>query len=380
MGYHHNAIGNAQRPDRFGDYGDAVMAEAAERFRADVAALREHFDIRTCTAHGGNVLNHRLITPDDCGVVSVDRDNAAVWRSIRSMFSDGGFLARPSGLREKIDALPGGVHFFRHHPNKYGNYEAPHEIPALDDEAAGPHVELQRRWLEHRARHRLAKRVSRMSPEKPLSRTFAPYAEVSERVERFRARRSAFFLREYPHVEGDPRVFWWRLLERYAPDRGEVLNVGALPPDRRDENTAFIGGEARVVEMDIDAKREPDVLGSISDPPPELAGRFSAVLLFGLPYIDAPGRGIDCCRELIEDGGVGLFGFPDETHPMRGAMWNRAGRPVWRREREPLTNIGLKGDLWCFDEAGLDDLFRRWEHVAVENFSHYWFVHCRSRA
>ncbi|HWB21026.1 MAG TPA: hypothetical protein VG711_12045 [Phycisphaerales bacterium] len=395
IGYHCNAIGNVQRKHRMGDYNEDVLAQAADRFREDVRFLRQHFDVRTWTAHGGNVLNHRIVPPADVDIQCVDKGKCDAWSAIRSMFSDGGLESRPGPLMQTARSLKPGAHFFRIHPVKYGNYVCPWDLPPLDERDVAAlgmpltselkssivvEINKQSSWLDLRDQHRISIRPSRMSSHKPLSRHFH-HGEVDDRnIQRFRARRKPVFLREYPDASGDPRVFWWRLLRAFAPHHGEVLNVGALHPDSRDETTDFLNPDVRVIEMDIDESRSPHIVGDITAPQADLPNRFAGVLLFGLAYVHSPGLAVDACAAVVQSGGVGIFGFPDDSHPLRGSMWNSHGRPAWRRDLEPLGNIGLKGNLWCFQQEHLADLFRAWTDVRIENFSHYWFVVARRPA
>jgi hypothetical protein len=395
IGYHNNSIGNVQRTERAGDYGEDVLNAARERFREDVLHLRKWFTIRTFTHHGGNVLNKLTPVPEDLDIVCADRLNQPLWRTIQSSFSDGGFMVRPCTLRDKVNNLKSGLHFFRNHPVKYANYLPPFDIPPLDirdAEKTGYAVnqelsdwirgetEKQNLWLTLRSKYRMARRLTYASTDKPISEGFRPFAEIEPLVRKFHARRTEHFLREYPWIMGDPRVFWWRMLDSFAPKEGKLLNVGALPPDKRDETTSFVGPEVQVVEMDIDPKREPHILGDITNPPRELYGQFEGVLLMGLPYIHSPGKAVEACARLTRSGGIGLFGFSADTHPLRGGLWKPYTRPVWRRDIEPLQDIGLKGYLWSFDEKGLQDLFINWRNVRIEFFSHYWFAVCQRDA
>ncbi len=393
IGYHNNALGNSQRLDRLGDYGSQIMMEASRRFQEDVKRLNEMFDIRTYTNHGGNVLNRRLDPPAETDVVCVDRTNTELWHPIRSMFSDGGFAARPGPLHERVELAKPGVHFFRIHPVKYANFSEPWDFPplVLEDAVArgieptpqlkawiATEIQKQEAWLQHRETYRLGKRVSRASPDKPLSRRFAPLSQV-QAIDRHYRKRQQFFVREYPAIDGDPRVFWWRLLHAFGPKEGDVLNVGALPPARRAETTDFLSQAVRVLEMDIDADREPHILGDVTEPPAQQHSKFSGVLLFGLGCIHSPSKAVEACYKLASNGGVGLFGFPDDSHPLRGAMWRPQDRFNWCREREPLHDIGLRRNLWSFERECLSELFGPWQEVTIENFCHYWFVVCRKR-
>ena len=211
--------------------------------------------------------NHRLDPPPEAHVVCVDRTNTELWQPIRGMFSDGGFTARPHPLSQRIEALPDGLQFFRIHPVKYANFYEPWDFPPLvvDDaiqRGVVPTPELkawidnettkQDRWLNHRRNHRVVRRFSHAGPDKPVSRCFKSTAEIESLITHHRSQRKAVFAREYPAADGDPRVFWWRMLSTYAPERGEILNVGALPRDRRKETTDFLSPQLKVVELDVD--------------------------------------------------------------------------------------------------------------------------------
>lgn len=380
IGYHSNAVGQAQEALDRTDYGQEVMALADRVFLNDVTDLRAAaLDVRTYTAHGGNTLNHRQSAPDAANVVCVDRANIEIWSPVRTMFSDGGFVARPGPFSTTIAALGPGLHFVRNHPFKYGNYQLadPDARPARH--GIGSTAEArQTAWLAQRRDRRMGVRFSRGTEHKPVSRVFPSWTTVQNRVDRHRAERRPTFLREYPDPTGDPRVFWWRMLDAYVPAGSTVVNVGALPPNMRGQHRDFLGHTREVVEMDIDPDRVPDVLASAAEPPAPLRHRFDVALLFGLPYFDEPERAIAGCREMVVDDGIGLFGFPDDTHPRRGAFWNPTTRPLWRRGAPPLKEIGLTGHLWSFDDRSVRELLEEWTEVEVENFSHYWF--CVARA
>jgi len=136
-------------------------------------------------------------------------------------------------------------------------------------------------------------------------------------------------------------------------------------------------GEADVLEMDIDPARKPDVLADITNPPREMLGSFNCVLLFGLTIIHCPSRAVDACRALTKPGGVTLFGFAADTHPVRGGLWDPVMRPVWSRDREPLGNIGLKGHMWSFTEDSIAGLFKYWGEYEFEFFSNMFYVVAR---
>ena len=403
MGYHNNALSrvmadNPRRPDA------SDLQKAGDVFKKDVYALREHFNIRTYTHHGGNVYNLKVDPPAGLNLIGVDRPNAPrLWKSIRSMFSDGGFISRPCTLKQKVNNLISDshshshsnlhLHFFRNHPFKYGNYTQPADtLPrftkdffkvGLDAnnssvlELRSQELVKERRWLQQRQKTRTTRPLAYLRLDKPISSRFKPYLEVRARVEELRKRRRATFLRLYPCIEGDPRVFWWRMLESWAPDKGELLNVGALPPDQKDEHNAFLASDVTVKDVDIDSSREPDFVFDICEAPQTLNDRFTASLLFGLPYFASPSKAVAACARVVRPGGVGLFGFVADTHPARGSIWHPKTRHLWRKEKEPLTDIGLKANLWAFDQDCLPALFQSWNEFDYEFMGHYWFVVAR---
>lgn len=392
IGYHNNSIGNVQRLDRAGAYTEDILIEAQRRFAQDVEDLRQWFDIRVFTHHGGNTVNHRTPVPSSAEVVCVDKAfNAPLWRTIDRSFSDGGFQSRPKPLHDRLAEFHRGRFFVRNHPVKYANYDPDYDVPPLvasDIENVGGRitndlrrdvelaVEKQTRWIDDRLTHRMGQRISRASHHKPITAGMRSRKSIAPVVERFYEGRGARFVRQSPWMWGDPRVFWWRMLDAYAPKDGKILNIGAMPPDRRAETVDFVG-DAAVVEMDIDPARKPDVLADITNPPRELLGTFDCVLLFGLTIIHSPSRAVDACRALVKPGGVVLLGFAADTHPVRGGLWDPVMRPVWRKDREPLGNIGLRGHMWSFMEDSIHELFAEWAEYEFEFFSDMFYVVAR---
>ena len=238
-------------------------------------------------------------------------------------------------------------------------------------------IAKQQKWLSDRRQYRMARLFSYACEHRPISRGFRSFQEIEPIVKRFRNVRRPSFLRQYPSALGDPRVFWWRMLDAYAPLHGEILNVGALAPGQKDEITAFLSKGIKVLQMDIDPAREPDVLCDITRADGKLDGHFDGVFLSVLSYVHSPSPAVAACLRLTKPGGVALFGFPSDTHPIRGGMWKPDTRPVFRSILEPLTEIGLKGNLWSFDDQSVRELFSGISEFTVEFFSHHWFVLCK---
>lgn len=389
IGYHNNSIGNVQRVERAGDYSEEVLIEAQRRFADDVEHLRQWFDIRVCTRHGGNVVNHRTPVPESAEVVCVDKSfNTQLWKTIDRSFSDGGFQSRPKPLQQRLAEFNRGRFFIRNHPVKYANYDPDYDVPPLVAEEiinvggtvndalraeVDRAIEKQTRWIDDRIEHRMGLRTTRASHHKPLTAAMTPRQRLGPTIAALYQGRTERFVRQSPWMWGDPRVYWWRMLDVFAPKSGRILNVGAMPPDRRDETLDFVG-DATVLEMDIDPARRPDILADITNPPRELLGSFDCVLLFGLTIIHSPSRAVEACRHLVKPGGVVLFGFAADTHPVRGGLWDPVMRPVWTQQREPLGNIGLRGHMWSFTEDSIRELFAEWDDYAFEFFADMFYV------
>ncbi|NNM27080.1 MAG: hypothetical protein HKO59_14030 [Phycisphaerales bacterium] len=386
IGYHNNALTEVVNA---GVPAGEHAAAATRRFVEDVNDLRRWFDIRTVTHHGGNTLNRTVPVPPEAGVVGVDRaEHPALWATIDRCFSDGGFLSRPTPLADRVAAFDAGRSFIRNHPVKYGNYDPDFDVPPLVPEditrvggvvtdelrrVAADAIEHQTTWLADRRDRRLGQRITHATEVKPITRQLRPVAEIEPLVTKHWANRRTPYTRLAPWPWGDPRVYWWRLLDAFAPKHGTILNVGALPPARRDETLDFVG-DATVLEVDIDPDREPHYLFDITVPPAPLEGTFDAVLLFGLTIIHSPCRAVEACHQLTRPGGVALFGFAADTHPVRGALWNPETRVLWDRGKEPLQNIGLKGQMWCFDDDSLPALFDDWDRWDGEFFGDMYYV------
>jgi hypothetical protein len=147
-----------------------------------------------------------------------------------------------------------------------------------------------------------------------------------------------------------------------------------LPPDQKDEHDRFLSPDVVVKDVDIDPNRNPDFVFDICDAPQSMNSIFSGVMLFGLPYFAFPSKAVEACKRLVRQEGVGLFGFVADTHPARGSVWQPKTRHLWRKDKEPLDNIGFKANLWAFDQAGVMDLFQGWKDYQYEFMGHYWFV------
>lgn len=390
IGYHNNSLSQLGHKIRGAVYSGENLQKATGIFKSDINDLRKWFAVNTYTNHGGNYYNFRVPPPSESAVLGVDRyQSPNLWIDIQSMFSDGGFTSRPSTLKKKIKSLETGIHFMRNHPIKYANYSNPCDVPprnvsdlskaGLEDtprarKRIANELNKERKWVEQRFEIRSNKRLSYLRLDKPISKRFGPDDELSKRVSRLRGLRGENFLRLYPWEKGDPRVYWWRMLDAWVPKKGSVLNVGALPENRKEENSLFLSPGVNVVEIDTDARRKPDYVEDIVDAPTSIEEKFAAVLLFGLPYFSRPLASINACYELTEPGGIGLFGFPSDTNPSRGSIWHPKNRILWSLEREPLEEIGLQGNLWSFDEESISELFSRWSEVIVEWMGHYWFV------
>jgi len=393
IGYHNNTLTYLMEDslDESLIYSESTLSKASKLFKEDVEILRKFFTIRTFTNHGGNLYNNRVKPLESSNIIPVDKPlNPELWSNIRSMFSDGAFTARPTNLKSHIENLVKGRHFLRIHPFKYANYSKPFDAPCLeknkpknkdlaieinvDDELVDIELNKQKRWWNQRILLRGATRLSYASQNKPISSNFSDYKKIQHHVENFRGSRGESFLKQYSWSFGDPRVFWWRMLSSFIPEKSRILNIGALPPGQKHELTSFLPKNSQLTDMDIDSERKPDLLADITKPPADLYGQFDVVLLFGLPYVSSPGVAVDNCYKFLKPNGIALFGFAADTHPFRGGRWQPLKRPTWARTKEPLSNIGLKGKLWSFNEDELPSLFQDWRQWKYEFMMHYWFA------
>lgn len=396
FGYHSNSLTNLVGFKSDGATSTDLIAQAAEDMRRDVSDLREHLDIRTVTHHGGNVLNNQVPLPDDDALVCVDRPfSPDLWSAVSKSFSDGSFTARPVPLKQFVaDANPGeGMYFMRCHPFKYGNYAGDHDVAPLseakselppaatlkDKIEAGEslsRLEKQAAWLSIRALTRSGDRFGYAGFEKPLSRNFSVEDELEAKIGGLRQRRRPGFLRQYPWADGDPRVLWWRVLAQYC-GAGSILNVGAMPPDQKDETLAFLKPGADLIEVDIEPAREPDILADFCAADFSLDRKFQNVLLNGLPYFSDPAMAIANAARCLEPGGRLLVGAAGASHYERGGMFRPHDRPIWRRglSEEQGQSLSLSSVLWSFDDVAVGDLMRDWQGSwDAEYLAHYWFI------
>ena len=214
IGYHNNSIGNVQRLERVGDYSEDVLIEAQRCFADDVEHLRQWFDLRVFTHHGGNVVNHRTPVPESAEIVCVDKSfNTDLWKTIDRSYSDGGFQSRPKPLQQRLAEFDRGRFFIRNHPVKYANYHPDFDVPplvarditnvggSLTDELRRQ-VELdvakQSRWIDDRLENRMGLRISRASHHKPLTAAMPSPRTIAPTVERLYEGRGEKFVRQSP--------------------------------------------------------------------------------------------------------------------------------------------------------------------------------------
>lgn len=397
IGYHHNTLTTLIGADETRlDRSDLVIA-AQNMMRKEVRSLREHVNIRTLTHHGGNVINRSIPIPSDLDIIPVDRlDKTDLWERVSDTFSDGSFTARPMPLSDWVaKQMPGtGMRFMRCHPVKYGNYDGAVDLPELTQSAADlpglsevinkvksqsklSPLERQVAWLSLRKSSRAGIPLAETRFDKPLSSQFRRTSEVMKNIARFRACRRPGFLRQYPWSDGDPRVIWWHMLANFCP-QGRVLNVGAMPPDQKDETIAFVPSGSQIVELDIDPKREPDILGDFCAVGYQTTELFDAVFLNGLPYFSHPDRAIENAQAALKPGGVLLVGAAGASQPERGGLYRPNDRPIWRKGQGAQLgeSLSLLSMLWSFDALSIEQLKAGWDgDYTSESMAHYWFVH-----
>ncbi|MDB4470714.1 hypothetical protein N9063_00360 [Deltaproteobacteria bacterium] len=396
FGYHHNALTNLVGLDALRAKDGDIIARAAIDMEQDIADLRQYLDIRTLTHHGGNVLNYEVPIPDEADIVCVDRAfSPDLWSSVKRSFSDGSFTSRPGPLSEFVDraSTRDGLLFMRCHPLKYGNYpdgidvkvlkETKSELPDtatveknITNKVKLTRLEKQMAWQLTRKLTRSGTQLGYAKLQKPISEKFVASEEISSNIERLRAMRRPGFLRQYPWAEGDPRVIWWRLLASFC-GKGEILNVGAMPPEQKAETGTFLPPDAKIVEIDIDPERQPDIVADFCDQDFSMDRTFAHVLLNGLPYFSDPAAAINKAAQCLSPGGSLLIGAAAASHPERGGMFRPHDRPIWRlgRNEKNGESLSLSTLLWSFDELSITHLMKDWPGQWTGEFmSHYWFI------
>lgn len=396
LGYHHNALTNLSGVTAADDESEAPLQQAAADLCRDLEALRKSLHVRTLTHHGGNQLNYRVPIPETADVICVDRQfSPELWRPITRSFSDGGFTARPVSLKNFVEtaAAEPGLLFLRCHPFKYGNYPDGLDLaPLTESKADLPHrhalekkcatgerldrMEKQAAWLQSRRRTRSGVQLGYAGYEKPLSAQFIASRQIDAEIARLRAQRRPGFLRQYPWAGGDPRVVWWRLLSTFCK-AGDVLNVGAMPPEQKHETRTFLHPDSTLLEVDIEPAREPDILADFCDPEFSLERNFDHVLLNGLPYFSDPLAAVgNAGRHLAHNGSL-LIGAAAASHPERGGLFRPEDRPMWRpgRVEHQGESLSLGTMLWSFDDEAIAGLMSAWPGSwKAEFIFHYWFV------
>lgn len=391
VGYHHNTLTILE----YAQPTDVLERERMElgrsMFADDVDALRRHFDVRTFTHHGGNSPNHRIEPPGGLDIVCVDKPAApALWRAVRSMFSDGGFLARPTSLRRYIEELPPGLHFLRNHPLKYANFMRPFDVPPLSCEAArraGYEVTpalaqqiaegqtKQRSWLADRNRKLFGRRLSYPRLDRPLSGRFRSDHDLSRQVDMLTDRDSAHASR-FPWPNGNPERFWWRMIASLACASRRILTVGCSTATEREVLQTLVPNAEPSEAMD----RSTAPHGGRGS---TLAQEHDVAILWNIDQALSPTTlPLDCLRR-VRSKGLLLLRLPSDTHRQLGGLFHPRHRPVWRPGAAlPALPEGARepSATWSFDAEAIQTLVLGWPPVEVEFFAHYWFIACRKDA
>jgi hypothetical protein len=396
IGYHNNALTTLAGYDQNKARDPNVIAQATDLMHDEISTLRNHFDIRTLTHHGGNVYNSSVPIPNDAGVICVDRPfNQNVWCDVKSSFSDGSFTARPEALADWVNSarVKPGIHFMRCHPLKYGNFPdgcdvgplscGKSELPEMavvkgkvDENQLLSPIERQVVWQDMRMQTRKAQPLSELSANMPISSGFTTDAATYQTINAFRAKRHPGFIRLYPWVDGDPRVIWWHMITSYCT-KGDVFNVGAMSPDQKDETMAFLQPGQSLLEVDIEPERAPDILANFCADDFQIETAYQNVFLDGLPYFSDPKQAINNSLKSMRSGGRLLVGAAGAAHPERGGWFRPKDRPVWRKGQSTKGggSLSLLTTLWSFDRTSIEHLMEDWNGTwQAEAISDYWFI------
>lgn len=385
IGYHNNALSQVFDKCNNLELNEEILNKAVDVFHEDVKKLRQYFNIMTYTHHGGNIYNLNINPSKELNIIGVDRAFSPIlWKSITSMFSDGGFVSRPTSLKHKIQNLNSGLHFFRNHPFKYGNYTSIMDVPPrfLNDfkkinlsknqknlNWRDCELNKERQWLQQRQRSRSQIRLSYLRLDKPISYAFRSFHLIQSQVETFRRCYQPEFLNLYPWVKGDPYVFWWRMLDVWSPKSGKILNIGTLDSKKREEYATFISSNTLIREI---------ALTSISKDKhflPEFYANsygFTGTLLWGVVDMASPSWIVTTCAQATILGGIGLFVFLADTHPSYGSLWHPHISRLWSKVEENENK--QQKILWSFNKKGVSELFEDWSKIKIEFMGHHWFI------
>lgn len=396
FGYHNNTLTNLVGHNKISKFNAELLSEATTVMSDEIEQMRKYLTIRTMTHHGGNTLNYTVPIPQESEIICVDKNfSPEMWTEVDRAFSDGGFTSRPTSLQEFVRQATANdrMLFMRCHPIKYGNYPEGIDAPQITQSTAGVpradelisriqkgevlnNIEKQTAWLSNRSESRGGVQLGYATIDKPLSSQFVCSDDIKTKIKALRARRRPGFLRQYPWADGDPRVIWWRILATFCRE-GEVLNVGAMPPEQKDETVAFLKPNSNLLEVDIDPDREPDIVADFCSPSRCVDTAFSCVLLNGLPYFSDPKAAVMNTMQYLQTGGSLLIGAAAASHPERGGLFRPTDRPIWRlgNKEKDGESLSLKTTLWSFDDKSIDQLMSGWSGSwKAEFMSHYWFI------
>jgi SAM-dependent methyltransferase len=133
----------------------------------------------------------------------------------------------------------------------------------------------------------------------------------------------------------------------------------------------------RLLELDIDPERKPDLVGDFGAAALRLDRAFDALLLFGLSPFADPQQVVRNAFSVLRPSGRFLLACAASTHPKRGGLWRPHDRPTWGAgaRAEAGEAMTLRGRQWSFDRNSVEALFAGWcGEVKLEFFYHHWFV------
>lgn len=360
IGYHNNALTEVTRGESHSESWRPLKERAEERFCRDVSRLRDHWDVRYYTNHGGNVSNGSIRPPAWLNVVHADRANRYLWRDIKGMFSDGAFLVRPYSLWSHVRALGPGLHFLRLHPFKYGNYREPYDekpawcglgrarggVGSFRNGTGGGwergNCESQVRWIAERENTRFGEALTNRKSWRPVSRWIM---EVRDSIE---GRKSSGSACPVP----------------------PVLPCGCF--DAAGDLVGFIVSIFRFQGWQIagvDAARGLLRLGSTYGCEGEdSGGRGKLLVMWGLEECKRPDRAIQKVKASLDQNMKAVVRLGDE-YSTNGAKWGRSA--CWSREQNPrLLRAGSA--RWSFSRESVSDLFGGFSDVLLESLADEW--------
>jgi hypothetical protein len=167
------------------------------------------------------------------------------------------------------------------------------------------------------------------------------------------------------------------MLDAWVPSSGNLLKVGNLDYDSMTLYRCLLSPELTIHNLkailDPGAHFGTELFEAVAS----TNVSFDATTVCELSSFKRPSEVLKACARVTATQGVGLFGLVSDTDTINGSTFHPHRCHLWRRDKEPLTNLEGSRNAWAFDREGLEDLFGAWGSIQVESMGHHWFVVAR---